>query len=409
MRKAAIISTGSELLHGSVVDTNAAFICAKLFPTRIAVMSILTVGDAPEDILRAIRSALDGGADVVFMTGGLGPTEDDYTTEVVCALTGDSPLIHEPSMERVRAFFASLNATPNPGDVKMVTVPSRAEVFANDVGLAAGYAVSAGDGVLVAMPGVPREMTAMFERHVMPWLGRAYGVAVREHAVFRTMLMRESEVNTKIMGMGVPLDRLEWGISTTVGMNTVTFVAREEGDFPADAVMGEARRVFGNRLLEGNSPEEEVLDLLFARNLTLAAAESCTGGIVSKRLTDIAGSSRSFLGCAVTYSNESKTRLLAVGPGVIGTHGAVSEEVAAAMARGARAAFGADIGVSTTGSAGPGGGSESKPVGTVCFGLSADGTGEAFTRRIPGDRERVRFYSSQIILDRLRVYLRGLA
>jgi nicotinamide-nucleotide amidase len=202
----------------------------------------------------------------------------------------------------------------------------------------------------------------------------------------------------------IPFDRVEWGITSRTGMNVVRFVGKDGTEFPAGQIKEKMNERFGESLLSPGveSCEEEVLRLLAGKGLTLAVAESCTGGLVSKRITDIPGSSKSFIGAVVAYADEAKKNLLDVPPGILHTHGAVSEETARAMALGALQRFSADCALSVTGIAGPGGGTPEKPAGTVCFGTACGGIVETFTRNIIGDRERVRAMASQYAMDSLR-------
>ncbi len=407
MKTAAVISTGSELLHGTVRDTNGGFICSRLFSTDLDVVLTAVVGDVPDRLSSLLAYALSL-ADLVIVTGGLGPTDDDHTLAVITSLTGLGTRVEENARARMVEFFATMKMTPNPGDIKMVTVPEGAEVFENAQGLAVGYALRFGGRLLIAMPGVPREMRPMFDEKVMPYLRERHGIGERRHFTFRTVLMRESEVNLRVRDMRVPFDEIEWGISTAPGMNTVTFVEKKGFQFPSDQLQHETGRIFGEYMIQAPTMEEELRALLAEKNATLAAAESCTGGLVAKRLTDVPGSSEVFLGGVVAYANDAKVSLLGVSTETLTRHGAVSEEVAREMAYGAMKKFGASIGISTTGIAGPGGGTTEKPVGTVCFGFASGDTLASFTRVISGDRERVRGFSSQIILDRVRRHLRGL-
>lgn len=402
--RAAVLATGSELLHGQVRDDNGAFIASRLFRTDIELCEIRFTGDRGDDIRRALEElAARHGA--VFVTGGLGPTEDDITCAAVCALMNLRTEVHEASRARMIEFFALRGMTPNDGDMKMVTVPEGARVFPNETGLACGFAVMRNGCAIIAMPGVPREMNRMFDAHVMPYLAEALGAKPRRHLVFRTVVLRESEVNLRVKSLGLPLDAMEWGICTAPGVNEVTFAESPGRPFPGDDITAAMKGAFGGSLLERGSPGEEVVFLLGERGRTLAIAESCTGGMTAALVTAVPGASRVFLGGVTAYSNESKARLLGVSESTLERFGAVSEETAREMAEGACRSFGAHAGVSITGIAGPGGGSDGKPVGTVCFGLSTPGATMARREFIPGDRERVRAFSAVIALNMVRTYL----
>ena len=403
METVAVLSTGNEIIHGDVTDTNSRYIASRLFRTDLRLLRIVTVGDDPAELSEGIAGCA-GKADCVILTGGLGPTEDDYTLEVLCGLSGCTPVVYEKGAERMEAFFSSMGMTPNPGDIKMVTVPDGAVVFENTTGLAAGYALSHNGTLIIAMPGVPREMEPMFDNEVLPFLQSRHGVLLKRHLTYRSVMLRESEVNTRVKGLGLPFDDFEWGICTTPGMNTVTFVEKSGTPFPDDIIDTEVRNVLGNSLIHEDLLEKDVVRLLGERGHTLAAAESCTGGLVAERITDVPGASEVFSGGVVAYSNDAKTGILGVRNETLTKHGAVSEETAAEMAEGVRRLFGAAVGIATTGIAGPGGGTVEKPVGTVCFGFAYEGGTETCTRNIPGNRERVRQFTSQIILNKVRLH-----
>lgn len=408
MPRVAILSTGNELVCGRTTDTNAAFLSERLFAAGFRVVMHMAVGDSVDDIDFALGEC-ESRADIVILTGGLGPTDDDHTLAAMRKHYNLGELIDEQGKGRMESFFSSMGRTPMPGDLKMVTVPENALVFPNDRGLALGYAVVHDKKTIIAMPGVPTEMEYMFEHRVMPYLCRISPAGRRESVEIRVAMMREAEVNLLVKGMKIPLDTMDWGITTRPGLNTVVFVAREGADFPAQGILEEAKNVFGHSLLRQGARgiEEEVEALLSERDMTIAVAESCTGGLVAKCLTDIPGSSRVFLGGVVAYDNEAKKKLLSVPDAELSAHGAVSEEVALSMALGARRRFGSSIAISTTGIAGPGGGSEKKPVGTVCFGLAFPDRNETETRSMAGDRARVRMFAAQYAMDRVRLYLRG--
>lgn len=407
MLRAAILSTGNELIYGRTADTNAAFLSEKLFAAGFRVAMHMAVGDSIDDLDFALGEC-ESRADIVILTGGLGPTDDDCTLEAIQRRYGLDDVIDKTGRKHMEAFFASMGRTAMPGDLKMVTVPRGAAVFPNDRGLAMGYALEVNKKIIIAMPGVPSEMEYMFEHRVMPYLRRISPAGPRESVVIRVAMMREAEVNLLVKGMRIPPDAMDWGITTRPGLNTVMFVAREGASFPAQRILEEAGKTFGSSLLRRDAPgiEDELQALLLERNMTIAFAESCTGGMVAKCLTDIPGSSKVFLGGVVAYDNGAKEKLLAVPHETLSARGAVSEEVALSMAMGARERFGSSIALSTTGVAGPGGGTEQKPVGMVCFGFAfPDGT-QTETRSMAGDRARIRIFAAQYALDRVRLYLR---
>ncbi len=401
--QACAIITGSELLQGRIVDQNGKFLASRLFTSAIEMKEIHLVGDYPDVIRRTIEDAIKR-CHVVFVTGGLGPTDDDLTCRIVCDVFNLEMDVDDASRKKMEAIFALRGLAPGPGDMKMVSVPKGAFVFPNDVGLACGFALQRDACTVVVMPGVPREMEPMFDHYVWPYLKNARGVRERKNLVMRTALMRESEVNARVHALVEGLS-VGWGICAKYGICEITFVEQEDNLFPEEAIRERMVKEFGKRLLLRNSIEEDVLALLEEKNLTLACAESCTGGLLSSRLTDVPGASKVFLGTVVSYSNEAKIRLLGVTKKTLENFGAVSEETAGEMAKGACIALSADIAISTTGIAGPGGGSAEKPVGTVCFGLAKAGQVKTRKEFFPGDRDRVRNFSLVYALNMLRTFL----
>lgn len=409
MKRVSVVSTGSELVHGRVPDTNASFISDCLFPTAFTVVAHHAVGDVPDDLRRMILIALNE-ADIVIVSGGLGPTDDDRTMEVICELSGRGHEIDRASFERASAFFGAMGREMLAGDAKMVSVPGGSRVFANETGLAPGYAVEMRAKVLISLPGVPRELRPMFEKGVMPYLLSLFPGEGRDSLTLRVVLMREAEVNDIVAAMNIPFDSIDWGITATPGMNTVHFVGRGAKPLPVASIMEQAELRFGDRMLDPayGSLEEETVRILEKQGLSLALAESCTGGLVAKRVTDVPGASLVFRGGIVAYSNDVKRNVLDVSREVLDSYGAVSEQTALAMAQGVLGLLGADVAAAVTGIAGPGGGTPTKPVGTVCFAIAGGTAYRTFTRIIPGDRERVRAFSSQYVLDGIRIFIRAM-
>jgi nicotinamide-nucleotide amidase len=407
MRRVTVMSTGNELLYGKTPDTNSSYISGRLFVLTIGVRMHLTVGDDVDELERAFRHALDR-SDIVIVTGGLGPTDDDNTIEALRRIFGFRIVVDKQSREKMQGFFREMGMTPSSSDRKMVEVPDGARVLENVRGLAPGFVLNDEEKVVIAMPGVPEEMETMMEGEVIPYLIKECGVAERPSHSFKIIGMRESQINDKIKHMNVDLGEFEWGMTARQGIATVTFVGKRDASVDFETIASGAARLFEGKLLEPafERPEEEIIQLMRGKGMTLAAAESCTGGLISKRITDIPGSSDVFIGCVVAYRNAVKTAELGVSEERLSRFGAVSEEVASDMAAGVRFRLGSDIGISVTGIAGPGGGSVEKPVGTVCFCLSDSRGARPFTRRISGNRERVREFASLIAVENLRNYLK---
>lgn len=407
MKSIAIISTGNELIYGTVQDTNSSYISSLLFTTSFDVKFHLVAGDNKDELEQALRYSIEK-TDIVIITGGLGPTDDDNTLRVLQKIYGFTTGYDEPAKRRIHSFFELTGRLVTKADLNMITVPEGADIIENDVGLAPGFILNYESKMIIALPGVPAEMMSMFEGSVFPYLIKKYGLMEKIHFTIRAVGMKETEINKHINSMNISPKDVTWGITTSRGLSTITFVQKEKGQINKNNIILKAGKLFNaNMLLQDfKSPEEELQYLLKEKKMTLATAESCTGGLISKRITDISGSSEIFIGCIVAYRNSIKINQLHVSADSLSKYGAVSEKIALEMVKGARELFDADISISVTGIAGPGGGSMDKPVGTVCFGFAFGNKTEAFTRIIKGNREIVRAYSALYAIEHVRRYLR---
>ncbi len=422
--RAGVIVTGTEVLTGRVTDRNGPWLAERLRELGVDIAHIAVVGDRPDDILGALRFFAAEGMDLVVTSGGLGPTADDLTADVVGRFTGREPQLDEALSERIAAIVEPLlarwpdldPAAVHAANRKQALVPQGATVL-EPVGTAPGLVVPPRDTpgpTVVVLPGPPGELRPMWAAAVAT---EAFRAAVGDAVEYRQTMLRlfgipESEIAETLRlaeGTGDGLDGLE--ITTCLRRGEVEVVTRYEPRAQAaydrfEAIVRErhAGTLFSD---DGRSVDEQVADALQASGRTIATAESCTGGLLGGRLTERPGSSAWVLGGLVVYSDAAKAALAGVDPALITRVGAVSEEVAEALADGARAALGADVGVGITGIAGPGGGTEEKPVGTVCFSVS---TAEArLTRRIhlPGSRADVRDRSTTVALHMVRRLLLG--
>jgi len=402
-----ILSTGDELIRGTITDSNAAYMSSRLSGSNFSVVFHHVCGDSMGDLSRTIDDLIKT-ADVLIITGGLGPTDDDNTVEAICGLFGLRRVIHGPALRKYSLFLEGLGLGTNGIDEKMAEIPDNCLVMENSSGLAPGFIVENARKSIICMPGVPGEMKDMFEKSAFPYLKAKYPFIETECLLIRIAGTRESEINEIIGKLDITVDDYTIGITTVFGVSSVTFVQKEGRPFDREKIKKSSKLLFGeSMLMDGyHKPEEELLGLLSEAKKTLSVAESCTGGMISKRITDIPGSSGSFIGGIVAYSNDIKTAFLNVPRDLIDGFGAVSEEVAGAMAEGVRKGYAADFGVSTTGIAGPGGGTENKPVGTVCFGFSTGSETATLTRNFSGDREMIRNMSSLFAVEYLRRYLR---
>ncbi len=418
---AETIAIGSELLLGGHLDTNSLFIAGQLAICGIELRYKTTVGDDVSDIVAVLKTAVRR-ARVVVLTGGLGPTVDDLTREAVACATDRRLGRRKVALDEMAARLAEWGRTPTTSQIRQARIPAGADLLSNPVGTAPGFALIWKGSFLAALPGVPREMEPMVRESVLPklqqWLRdqRAVGVTPMVRRVLHTSGVPESVVDQKLIGIIPKGSPIQLGIyaSPMEIMVSLTGPAaiNQLGAMRIDALFDEARDRLRDILYgEADDTMESVVGrLLGEQRLTLAVAESCTGGLIGHRLTQISGSSAYLERVAVTYSNRAKVEMLGVPKDMIGRHGAVSSEVAAAMARGIRERSGTSIGLSVTGIAGPGGATETKPVGLVFVGLDG-GTNEALTKefRFHGDRQVIKQRASQAALDLLRRWLIGMS
>jgi nicotinamide-nucleotide amidase len=420
--RAGVVVTGTEVLTGRVRDRNGPWLSDRLREIGVDLAHITICGDRPEDMEAQLRFMAEQSVDAIFTSGGLGPTADDLTLEIVASFTGRELSLDEALSDRIAAIVAPLmKRWPNvdaeavrAANRKQAQVPEGATVI-EPAGTAPGMVVPAGHGlpVVVVLPGPPRELHAMWPAVLAsePFQAVLAAATDYEQTMLRLFGIPESEIaeTLRIAEREIEqFDALE--ITTCLRRGEVEVVTRYE---PAAANAWESLAALiaerhSNALFstDGSSIEERVDDLLGERQL--AVAESCTAGLLAARLTERPGSSGHFQGGVVSYSNEAKSALLGVDPKLIERHGAVSGEVAEAMADGALERFGADFAISTTGIAGPDGGTAEKPVGTVFWCVKEAG-GEAIVRgiRLPGDRAEVRDRATTVALHLLRRLLEG--
>ncbi|MEZ4325160.1 MAG: competence/damage-inducible protein A [Polyangiales bacterium] len=391
---AAILSIGTELTRGELVDTNATWLAEQLITLGFDVPEHATVEDDAGLIVDALRR-LAGKATVVVVTGGLGPTSDDLTAAAAATAAGQ-PLFRDPIvLEAIKKKYASFGRVMPEENAKQADRPEQASVIPNPVGTAPGFAMALGDATCFFMPGVPREMRHLFRESVVPAIAEK-----AERNTHQRHLRTFGRTESRVAGL---LQGIEEEFGVTLGYRAsfpeieVKVHARAATEAEAQRIANEATSaarlrlgdcVFGER--EETFPNA-VGRALRDKGLTLALAESCTGGMAASMLTSVPGSSDYLLLSAVAYANSAKSRMLGVNSEVIRAHGAVSAEVAAEMAEGARRLSGASLAVSITGIAGPGGGSEDKPIGTVWFGIAVDGEPTVTPhRQFPGDRDQIR-------------------
>jgi nicotinamide-nucleotide amidase len=419
--RAGIVVTGTEVITGRIADANGPWISERLAELGVEVAHIQVVADRPGDLEAALRFMAGEGIDLVLTSGGLGPTADDLTAEVVGAFQGREMVLDEQLEQRIAEILAPLaRRWPNldqeairKSNVKQAMVPAGAAVLP-PVGTAPGLVVPppGGEGgpVVVVLPGPPRELQPMWLEAVRSGVLKQ---ALRGAVDYRRRTLRlfgipESEIAETLRAAesrGLALERLE--ITTCLKRGEIEVVTRYEpgAEDAYEALVALVRERHADTLFseDGSSVDEQVAQLLRQSGRSIAIAESCTGGLLAARLTERAGASDYFKGAIVAYSNELKVTQAGVAEDLIAAHGAVSAEVAEALAEGARTHLGADVGVGVTGVAGPGGGSEEKPVGLVCISIAADAA-QPLTRsvQLPGSRADIRDRATTVAMHLVR-------
>jgi len=417
--RAGILVTGTEVITATITDRNGPWISQRLAALGVEVAHILVVGDRPDDLEAGLRFMAADGCDLVVTSGGLGPTADDLTAEIVARFAG-VPLELDPEMEEriagiIARYARRLGFDPEAvreANRKQAMVPRGAEAL-DPVGTAPGLVVAADSGpTVIVLPGPPRELHAMWDQAIATdavgaVLARAEPYATRTLRLFGipeseiAQSLREIEAETDLSGLEITTCLRRGELEVEIRHHPGAEAARET---LVDGLLARHERFVFSR--DGSTIDEQVAELLQGRRLGLA--ESCTAGLLAARITDIRGSSDYFAGGIVSYSNESKVELLGVPAELIERHGAVSPAAARAMAEGALARFEADVACAVTGIAGPGGGTEEKPVGYVCW-CVLDSSGRALARDtvVPGERADIRDRSTTVAMQLLRRVLRG--
>ena len=397
-----VLNTGTELLFGSVINTHLSFLAQQLFPLGLRVEQQSTIPDGD-----SIRLAIQESAtrcDVILVTGGLGPTTDDVTREIVSELTGRPLRYDESIFQKISERFKrrGLKMTDRTG--RQAYVPDGATVLPNDYGTAPGIYIPARDGIphLFLLPGPPRELRPMFNIYALPILRSLAGSHDLQATIYRTTGLGESQVEKIVGDRLLAIPGLELGYCARMGEVDLRVIGSKSAIDAADKLI---QLELGPYIVttDDKELEEVVVGLLTSKSATLATAESCTGGLLANRITDVPGSSLVFLEGNVTYSNDAKMRTLGVSAELLSTVGAVSKEVAQAMAEGALERSGATYALSTTGIAGPDGGTALKPVGTVFLGLAHRGSATLIENEFfPTDRPSFKRICTQHALEMLR-------
>lgn len=403
---AELIAVGTEILLGDIVNTDAQVISQGLSELGINVFYQTVVGDNPARLRHVIETARDR-ADIIITTGGLGPTLDDLTKETLATVFGRKMALHQPSLDRIKGFFQTIGREMTPNNEKQAWLPEGCTVFVNEWGTAPGCAFEAYGKHVLMLPGPPRECNPMWKECAMPYLYKLAGGCIVSRNV-RVFGLGESNMETILH------DMMEQSTNPTIApyAKTSECFARvtAKADTPEacekllEPVVEKICGLLGDDVygVDVDSLEQVVGDGLRERGMTLAVAESCTGGLLSKRITDVPGCSDYYLGGVCSYANEVKMKVLGVKKETLDTVGAVSPEVAEQMAEGVAKALGADVGVGITGVAGPGGGTDDKPVGLVYISIWCKG--QHYTRKMKSTngRDRVRMQAASTALDLIR-------
>ncbi len=410
-----IISVGTEILLGDIVNTDAQFLAVELAKMGISVHHQTTVGDNPERLKKALEIALDR-SDIVIASGGLGPTPDDLTKEICCDFFDKECSIHQESLDRMKNYFASKNLEMSDNNTKQALLPVDGIVFPNDNGTAPGCAISKDGKHILMLPGPPRELKPMFLNYAAKYLSQFSDKVILSHNI-RTFGIGESAMAQKVE------DLLESKNPTVApyakdGEALLRVTAMADDESTADALAKPMIEEITARLngyvydIDVPNIETAVVAMLKEKGLTIATAESCTGGLIGKRITDVPGASCVF-GCGIiSYSNDIKKNILGVSQEDLKAYGAVSEPVARQMAEGALKVSGADIAVSVTGIAGPDSDSTSKPVGLCYIGLAAKDSTVIVKKLLtgktgPGCRDYNRYVTASNALNLIRLYIEG--
>ncbi len=404
---AEILSVGTELLLGQIVNTDAQYLSRKLSALGITVYRHVTVGDNPVRVQEAVRQALSR-SDLVITTGGLGPTEDDLTKEMVAEVFGLPMELHEESLRKIESYFSSMGREMTENNKKQAYFPAGAHIMPNRKGTAPGCIVEKNGKRVAVLPGPPFELTDMYEQQLEPYL-LALSDKVIASKFLRTVGIGESSLETQLK------DLFHWETPTLAlycspgEVQARITVMCDRGTDPAPLIApmeAEIRRRLGNQVYgEGleNSMANTIVGMLKFAGKTVTTAESCTGGMLCAQIVDVSGASDVLNEAHVTYANSAKENILGVSRATLETYGAVSEECAREMAEGVRRISGSDYGLSTTGIAGPGGGTPEKPVGTVYVGLAYEGGTDVVRLNLRGDRTRIRSMTCLQALNLLRL------
>ena len=413
MKKAYLISTGTELLLGSTLDTNSIFLSRKLAEIGIKVIGKSVVGDNQEAIEAAMKLGLSS-ADVVITTGGLGPTRDDLTKEIACSVAGVELKLIAAEEERLREYFERRHRPMPEINLKQAMFPAQAVIISNTNCTAPGmYLPLDNNKIIICMPGPPREAEPMYESYVQDLLSQAYNLVSQSSAsrIIKVLGPGESQVEDMLAEVIDQAENYNLTLLARDGEIDIRLTAEGKDYDDSLLILNQITEQINQKMGKSVFGYDEdtlvgvVAQLLSSHNMTLAVAESCTGGLLGKMITDISGSSRYFWGGVISYSNQAKQEVLGVSSVTLNNHGAVSRATALEMAQGVKRLAGTDLGVSITGIAGPDGGSIEKPVGLVYIAVVGDNLEQVREMHFVGSRDAIRMLSAKSALDLLRLQL----
>ncbi|QDR80582.1 competence/damage-inducible protein A [Sporomusa termitida] len=408
-----LVSTGTELLLGQITNTNAPFLAARLNELGFSVLYQTTVGDNRERMKRVLQTALER-ADIVITSGGLGPTQGDITKEVTAAVLSRPMCFHADCAERIKRYFADRRLCMADNNLRQAMMPAGAKIVENNCGTAPGVIVedNTAGKIIINLPGPPHELAAMFEASIIPYLKEHYGLqGAIVSRVLRTYGLGESALEEKIKDFILSQSNPTLALLVRNGVINIRITASAVNETAAlqliTGLEDQIRPLISEYIfgIDDDTLEQAVGRLLLAKDLKIALAESCTGGLVTSRLTDVPGSSRYVTGSVVCYSNEIKVAQVGVPAAVLAAEGAVSQKTAASMAQGIKARYSPDIGLGITGIAGPGGATAGKPVGLVYIAIDGPAGTAGYQHYFNGSRTDVKHRTALAALNHLRRYL----
>lgn len=401
-----ILTVGTELLMGQIVNTNAAVLSQKLNELGINVLYHLTVGDNGDRLEKMFKNVLDV-SDLIITTGGLGPTQDDLTKETIAKSLGRELVMHEPTYEKIMSFFKKMNKEMSINNKKQAFIPDGSTILENDNGTAPGFIIEENEKIVISLPGPPNEMKGIFLNSVIPYLLSKSEFKIKSK-VLKFVGIGESKLETLLEDLITKQINPTLATYAKSGEVSLRITAKGETDKEIEELIDPINNEVARRLKEyiysydNESLEKVVADMLISKNYSISLAESCTGGLLAAKLTSISGISNTLDRCIVTYSNNAKREELGVDKQLLEKHGAVSEETAAAMAEGLRHITKSDICLSITGIAGPTGGTPQKPVGLVYIAIATNKNTIIKKLNINGDRNKIRNYTSIQALNLIR-------